>query len=272
MHSVQKSSHCKSCNVLIAPSDLYCHQCGGKVVDGPLSLKGTWGEFIEPFFSWDNNYWKTTLHLLTKPEKVLRAYISGARKKYFKPFPYLIVLATITVFFYKFFDFSEIDNFTAGFTSGLKGYPSAEKLPEEELESLKNVRNRILNNYNFFVILGAPIAALSTFLTFFKKGNNYFEHLVFQAYIQSIVGYSSLLLQAIIIFALGLQGDYYMLSYLLFSTLYYNYAFHRLYNHSIKQTLLAFLRFLLILVGLTLALVLVSSILGKIIKQISSLL
>ncbi len=94
--------NCKTCNNPYENTAHYCSNCGAKIVDDRLSLKGTWEEFVGPFFSWDNNFWRTFFGLFKNPKDVLEAYISGARKKYFQPFSYIILYATIAVFFYKF--------------------------------------------------------------------------------------------------------------------------------------------------------------------------
>ncbi|NJM79441.1 MAG: DUF3667 domain-containing protein [Flavobacterium sp.] len=77
---------------MLSSNSNFCSNCGSKIVDDRLSLKGTWEEFIGPFFSWDNNFWRTFFDLFSKPKDVLEAYISGARKNIFNPFRILFYM------------------------------------------------------------------------------------------------------------------------------------------------------------------------------------
>ena len=160
--------NCKSCHSEINENSSFCSSCGSKIVHDRISLKGTWEEFIGPFFSWDNNFWRTFLGLFTNPKDVLEAYINGARKKYFNPFSYLILFATIAVLFYKLFPMPDIESIT-------KGFPSGNQDQTANPIDMKSFFDGMMNYYNFVFILMIPFMAVTTYFTFFKKRNNFPE-------------------------------------------------------------------------------------------------
>ncbi len=234
---------CKSCNNSIKNTDKFCSHCGSLIVNEKLSLKGTWYEFIGPFFNWDNNFWKTFKHLFSNPKRVLNAYISGARKKYFKPFPFLIVYATLALFFNKFFPESDFDDSAKAFNDGYQS--ASDKINEniQRTQFFNDVDELIYNYFNIFIILFIPIFGYISFLVFRKRGNNFAEHLVFQSYILSILGYLSIIIQLILLNLLNINYSVYELCYYIIIIIYSNYVFTRLYNLNFKSILVSNLKF-----------------------------
>lgn len=235
--------NCKSCSSEIKENNRFCSNCGSKIVNDRLSLKGTWEEFVGPFFSWDNNFWRTFFDLFTNPKDVLEAYISGARKKYFQPFSFIILYATIAVFFYKFFPLEIIMDYSKGFTDGLNTSNPSAKLPKFDM---KNYMESIMSYYNFFVLLLIPVYALISYIVFNKRGHNFFEHLVFNSYLQSNLGFISLVLQVILVNFLGISFSIYSLLLSFLFILFTLYAFKKLYHQNFKQSIFSIIKFLLL--------------------------
>lgn len=231
---------CKSCSNTIQAIDKYCNQCGGKVVDKRLSFRGTWEEFIGPFFSWDNNFWKTLYHLMVSPEKVMNAYVSGARKKYFQPFSFLIVYATIALFFYKLFPIDVFSEFSKEMAEAIA---ASQPQNVETTGAQFDMMNVMFSNYNIVIVLMLPFTALITFLSLKPHKHNFFEHLVFQAYVQTFLGYSSLLLQVVLVDMLGFGFMNYSLVYFIMAIAYSNYVYQNLYKYSFKHMIWVNIKF-----------------------------
>lgn len=233
--------NCKSCNYNLTDNDKFCRNCGGKIITERLSLKGTWQEFIGPFFSWDNNFWRTFFDMFNNPKEVLSAYITGARKKYFQPFSYLILYATIAVFFYKFFPVEMPKDFSDFVANGNNVSISNKMLAADTSKLLEFM----YSYYNFILILFLPFYALMSYLTFFKKGHNFSEHLVFSCYIQATFGFISLVLQLIICNFLGFNYIKYTYLLLIIFFLQNIYVFKSLYSLNFKQVIVASLKYIL---------------------------
>jgi len=260
--------NCKTCNNPYENTAQYCSNCGAKIVDDRLSLKGTWEEFVGPFFSWDNNFWRTFIGLFTNPKDVLEAYISGARKKYFQPFSYIILYATIAVFFYKFFPLDIIFDYSEGFTKGYNSTNSTGNVPKIDM---KGFMETLMSYYNFFVLLLIPIYALTSYIIFNKRGHNFFEHLVFNSYLQTNLGFISLVLQVVLVNIIGMSFGTYSLLFLLLFILFTLYAFKKLYEQNIKQSLISGVKYLLLFAALYLVIIIAFSIFFGIIYVITSM-
>ena len=246
--------NCKSCHSEINENNRFCSACGSKIVHDRISLKGTWEEFIGPFFSWDNNFWRTFLGLFTNPKDVLEAYISGARKKYFNPFSYVILFGTIAVLFYKLFPMGDIESLTKSFS------------PENNGQStnpidMKSFFEGMMNYYNFVFILMIPFIAVTTYFTFYKQKNNFPEHLVFNAYLQTNLGYISIFLQLLFLNIIGLSFTYYYFTYIVIAIIFSVYAFKKLYLLNNKQVLISIIKFWVLLIILYIICIILFSIL-----------
>lgn len=227
--------NCKTCDNLLEDQDKFCSNCGAKIVHDRLSFKGTMEEFVGPFLSWDNNFWRTFIGLFKQPKDVLEAYINGARKKYFQPFSYLILYTTIAVLFYKLFPLPDIYDFTANFNKGATD-------PNVPQIDMKKFYSSFYNYYNFIIILTIPIYSLLTYLTFKRKGNNFFEHLVFNSYMQTNIGYVSILIQILLLHLLHQPSPFFTIQ-ILFSVCFSIYVFKKLYHLNAKQVVVSILKF-----------------------------
>ena len=246
--------NCKSCESQIDENNRFCSNCGSKIVHDRISMKGTWEEFVGPFFSWDNNFWRTFLGLFIYPKDVLEAYINGARKKYFNPFSYLILFATIAVLFYKFFPMGEIDAFSKGFNNGYNTPNSSGNVPKLDMNLFME---NMMNYYNFYYIMIIPFMAIATYFTFYKQKNNFPEHLVFNAYLHTNLGYFALFLQLLFLYIIGIDFTIYYFTYLILAVIFSLNAFIKLYNLTIKQVILSIIKFWVILLILYLFLILI---------------
>lgn len=258
---------CKTCDNTLDSSSRFCSNCGAKIVSERLSLKGTWEEFIGPFFSWDNNFWRTFFGLFKNPKAVLEAYINGARKKYFQPFSYIILYATIAVFFYKFFPMEPIIEYSDGFSKGFEsGGGSSAKAPKIDMSKFMNT---IMSYYNFIIILLLPVYALTSYIVYAKRGHNFFEHLVFNSYIQANLGFISLFLQVLLVSILGITFQVYSTLFLILFVFFTIYFLKKLYNQNIKQMLVSGIKYVFLFAGLYMAVIIIFSIVFGVIVLLS---
>lgn len=170
------------------------------------------------------------------PEAVLQSYILGARKKYFQPFSFLILYATIAIFFYKFFPAGTPSEFTAELYGSILDSPNGQA-GLEGMEFANGITQDLYANYNFFIIFLLPFIALGSYLSLKPQKHNFPEHLVFQAYIQSFLGYVAIILQVFFINILGGESSDYVSTYMIVSWFYCNYVFYKLYKFNVKTIL-----------------------------------
>lgn len=259
---------CKTCDFQLDNDAKYCSNCGSKIVDDRLSWKGTWEEFIGPFFNWENNFWRTFFGLFKNPKDVLEAYITGARKKYFQPFSYIILYASVAVFFYKFFPMEIITEYSEGFSKGFETSNPSVKAPKIDM---KGYMESLMSYYNFFVLLLIPLYALTSYIIFNKKGHNFFEHLVFNSYIQTNLGFVSLVLQVVLVNMLGMNFGVYSILFLFIFIFFTIYTFKKLYSQNLKQSVSSGIKYILLFFGLYFGIIAVFSILFGIIYALTLL-
>jgi hypothetical protein len=110
---------------------------------------------------------------------------------------------------------------------------------------MKSYTDFTMNYFNFVMILMLPLYAITTYLLFKKRNHNFSEHLVFNSYLVTNIGYIGLILQLIMV--QWLNFDYMKYSYLnlILMVLYTIYAFKDLYLLNFKQSLFALLKYLL---------------------------
>jgi len=219
--------NCKSCDFLLNETAKYCTNCGSKIVNKRLSLKGTWAEFIGPFFNWENTFFKTIHHLITKPKLVLEAYISGARKKYYQPFAFLILYGSVGYLVNKLFPFIQTEDVACLF---------------EDFDP--KAFSFSTDYFSLITIVNIPILALSSYLALKKYGNNYSEHMVFQCYITSFYGFMIIILQLLLVNLLKMNSlIFFFSSIFVVPFVYANYVFIEKYNLTFKSTVFVNLKY-----------------------------
>jgi len=210
-------------------------------------------------------YFSTLKKMFTAPQDVLNEYLTGVRKRYVNPFAYLAVGAALSLLVFNFFaedymaiqssvnkaklielqqvanrDLSLVSNVSAVELQQLKNQQQTAKL---QLQFQDQWSKLLLKYLNLITFLFLPVFALISKWTY-RKPYNYGEHIVMNAYLQGTTMYISIITFFIAMVSHPLVYTLSMLIYIL----YYLFAFSNLYNHSIKTSILKFLRFIGILI------------------------
>jgi hypothetical protein len=162
---------CKNCSNILQTDSNFCPNCGAKVIRYRLTFKNLWHEVIEGFFDLDNTFFRTFIHLFTKPAEVIDGYISGIRRKYLNPISYLgiaLTLSGLTIFLMqKVFDVNmDLDVFNQGVNPAL----------------YQKIMPIIMDFSSLVFVLFIPIFGIAGWLTFNKKGYVYSEYLIVLLY------------------------------------------------------------------------------------------
>ena len=263
-----ENSNCKSCQFQLDSNLPFCPNCGGKMIEGRLTIKSVFQEFCQNVFNIDNKFISTIRDLTVQPETVFKAYIAGARKRYYNPVSLIaiaIVLSTISsnLLFEKTDAYYNQEFQENAFELGYKGAGgSEEELQEklkdkefkEELETRKQksietqnkINNFVRNNLGLLAYLNIPVYALIAYLVFMNKKMYNFAEMVsiilYQNAYTTLIGF----LLSLLFLSLGL--DVFIISGFTFLIIYIysNYSFQRLFKLSAKQLIVANLKFYLI--------------------------
>jgi hypothetical protein len=223
--------NCKNCATSIKENDKFCPSCGGRVINTRLTFSHVWVEFSERVLSWDNKFFKTFLHLFTKPHLVIEDYVNGVRKKYFDPFSFLFLAITIgglSLYLMK-------DMYALDFV-GTQNPEDAKKIFD------------FTNEYNSILTLFfLPFYGLVSWIVFLnKKKYNFVEHNIIYIYTYSFTS----ILNTIAIATVYLINTALLQSYFIFyaiAFIFYNgYILKKIFKLTFWQIILKTLYFLLI--------------------------
>ncbi len=89
---LENKTYCKNCDSEL--NDAYCPKCGQRGVIHKVTFKETFQDLADSMFSLSAPLWITLKLLVINPGKLLREYLNGKRKRYYKPVTFFI-LATI---------------------------------------------------------------------------------------------------------------------------------------------------------------------------------
>lgn len=158
---------CKNCKNSLPTDFNFCPDCGAKVIRYRLTFKNLWHEVIEGFFDLDNTFFRTFIHLFTKPAEVIDGYISGIRKKHLNPISYFgiaLTLSGLTIYLIqKVFDVKmDLDVFNQGVNP----------------ELYQKIMPVIMDFSSVVFVLFIPIFGIAGWLTFNKKGYVFSEYLI----------------------------------------------------------------------------------------------
>lgn len=247
---------CKNCETPLSENAKFCNECGAKVIEGDSSLKSIFSEFLTNTFGWDNKVFLTVKTMLVRPEKLLKEYLAGTRKRYVSPFAFLTIFAgltllTINQFSDKFIEITtqhetsqawlndtflekEIDEMRKNGISAdsLKTYRENSLAKQQrENEKVKELMQNIgLKYMNLSIYLMHPINAFLIFLIF-GKPYRYSQHLIIFSYIQGI---AFLFTNILFLLSLVISPIFYNMS-LLVGVAWLMYVYKRLYQFNKKQ-------------------------------------
>ncbi len=133
-----------------------------------------WHDIQHGLFHLDKGMFYTAKELFTRPGHSIREYIEGKRVKHFRPVSLVIVLAGIYGLLYHYFHINMLDMVVVS-GSGQQ-YIDIKNI-------LQSLNEWMGEHYAVVALIQLPIAALGTYLAFFKQGYNYIEHFILNAFL-----------------------------------------------------------------------------------------
>lgn len=91
---VRKDKTCLNCRYVV--EDRYCGNCGQENTDSRKSFHQLFVHFFEDLTHYENAFWKTIRHLVTKPGRLTKEYLSGKRLSYLAPIRLYIFISFVT--------------------------------------------------------------------------------------------------------------------------------------------------------------------------------
>jgi len=219
---------CKNCKHILEEGDLFCSNCGAKVIKNRLTVRTLWGEAKENLLSIEGNKpIRTFIDLFADPKQVIDGYIRGVRKKYINAFGYFTIAVTFSSLFY----FIAAKFFPETLNSGYELF----NFNQQQSPLGDEIKDVTFEYQSLIFFLFIPFFALISWILFLdKRKYNYIEHLVLNLY-----GYSQASIIAIILYFMTIWFEgvfkYVLLSALIVQVIYYGYMLKKVYELSVLQ-------------------------------------
>ena len=152
-----ESNTCNNCGQ--KTKGAYCGYCGQRSTVYKVTFRETFHDLADNLFSISAPLPRTLKLLVVNPGKLLRDYLQGKRKSYYKPISFFI-LATVFYLFIRWLIDFDIRGTVVSTDSAI------EQMGEDNISRARDFMFRNINNLLFFFVLSMSLA-LKTF--FYRK-------------------------------------------------------------------------------------------------------
>ena len=173
----------------------------------------------------------TIKQFLIRPRQATEEYLHHNRKRYIKPFSFLLLTTAITTFLILEFFIKQDPHI-----QDLASAPGAERIPEMLRPGLQLLSTWMGKYFNLFYLVNLPIISLASYWVFRKKQDyNLAEYFVINTYVFSI---QNILYILIIPFIINRTDSAWSTIPLFLVIFYFMYAYQQIFRLSILQSLL----------------------------------
>lgn len=164
-------ANCLNCNNNIEQN--FCSNCGQKKYKR-IDRKYIWEEVQYSTVHMNKGFFYSIKIILKNPGKAARTFIDGNRVNHYKPIALIFILTGISSFIaYQMIGLGEM-------TDKVNALQTQDA---EQLKMMKNINNYIQTYMSFFLLAMLPFLALFSRWSFKSFGNNFYEHVLMNAYI-----------------------------------------------------------------------------------------
>ncbi len=217
---------CKNCGEIL--HGVYCSVCGQKLITKRITLRNIFQDVLAIFTNVEKGFLYTFIMLLKNPGEVVHRYISGSTVRYFPPLRYLVLWIAISVAISLFFGVFDQQQ------GMMQDYTMLSEEPEVldmQLELQQKIQNEIRKYLNVLPLLILPFMGLTSYWLFRRRGQNYAEHLVLNAFAYGQTTAISIIFTLFVIISPTLL-PFLFFAGLLLTILYYTHLYHGFYELS----------------------------------------
>jgi hypothetical protein len=225
-------TNCLNCEADLHTGFKYCAKCGQKVDIHRLSFHEVGHDVLHYLTHADKGVLFLLGELALRPGKVAREFISGKRKKYFKPVSFFMIVAGILVFMTSYFHIAD-----EALPKRIEMAAARESNPVKKqylvglADRMRNVDYYVSKYSNVINMLATPVFAF-IFWLFYKRSYSFIEHLVANLYFVSF----TMIVYALVLVPFQAKLDasrttwIIMSIFFLFEWLYKTFAYYRFIN------------------------------------------
>lgn len=178
--SVESSSsvaHCKNCGIELQGK--FCSDCGQKHITERITVRRIFSELFASLTNLEKGFWYTFKMLIINPGAVVREFIQGNTVRYYSPLRYLLLWITISVGLSLFTGLYDQQQATM---QEMTGYSQKEEVAAKQREAQQQIQTEVRKYLTFIPLLILPFMGLASYWVFRRRGQNYAEHLVLNAF------------------------------------------------------------------------------------------
>ena len=220
------SQKCLNCGEVIAGN--YCQNCGQSTGVHRITFKETVDDFFSSTFALEGPLISTIVLMVVNPGRMLREFIEGRRKTYYKPVAFFVLITAIYLIIRSLIEYDPLEGQMMNID---------ENSPASVQRNKKAAHFMVANINNIMLFLAFSIGISQKL--FFRKRYLLAEYVTIGFYITGIytlVGMMQMLVDTYII-AINRQG---ILLFLVAYIFYVSYSFHQ------RKSLGAIIKYLLI--------------------------
>lgn len=165
--------NCKNCGHSI--DGKFCGNCGQSSNIGRINFPNFINEVSESVFQINKGFFYTLRELFVRPGNSLKEFLNGKRKNHFKPIAYVLTLSTV------YFLISQATNQNTWMDEAISGWINGVNMDSSGSE-IPKIAIWFSKNYAYSTLLLLPVFSMASYLSFFKFGKNYLEHIVVNSY------------------------------------------------------------------------------------------
>lgn len=175
---------CKNCDREFEGK--FCPQCGQKAKTKRITTKQVFGELRQRVFQYEQGFWYTTRELVTRPGHTIREYLEGKRVRHIKPIKFMFWAAAIS---FLIFHFVGLDKEMLEKLNAQQGgnNPINQRLSEK-------IFMLFMQHPAIIMFSMIPLIAFWSWLLFRRRGYNYAEHFVLNAFLMGEVNLASVVI------------------------------------------------------------------------------
>lgn len=149
-------TYCKNCGTLVSGN--FCQECGQRTSVHKVTFKETINDFVESVFTINAPFFLTLKFLITRPGRLFDEFLSGKRKRYYRPIAFFVLTTIIYLLIRALINFDPF-----------KGTSVIAANNQDVDRTLTLARNFMLLNIDKFLFVFVFALAVFLKLFFYKK-------------------------------------------------------------------------------------------------------
>jgi hypothetical protein len=178
---------CKNCANIYEGK--FCPKCGQKAKTARITLRTMFNEVRGMLIHYDKGFFYTVLQLLKRPGHTIHEYLEGKRVRHIKPLKFMLLAGALNIIIFQLLGLDE---------EILKQLQTQGAHSEKANLAGQKIMAYLLQHPGIIMFMVVPNIAFVSWLVFRKRGYNYAEYLVLNAFVMGQMSLFGIILNPIV--------------------------------------------------------------------------